>query len=51
MRHERITDHEDWKDGHDSFRSWAVNKIESIEWEIKRLKNENNNSLREEDKL
>ena len=40
MRYEKITDHEDWKDGHDSFRSWAVSKIESIEY----IHNNSNNT-------
>ena len=44
MKYEKITYHEDWKDGHDAFRIWAKNKIESIELEVKRLKDEDNNS-------
>ena len=39
-RRDKIGDHEDWKDGHDAFRTWTVNKIQALEWEIKELKKE-----------
>ena len=40
MKYEKITEHEDWKDGHDAFRIWTVNKIKSLEWEVKEVKDE-----------
>ena len=42
MKYEKIAEHEDWKDGHDAFRTWTVNKIQALEWEIKELKNGTN---------
>ena len=51
MKYDRITDHEDWKDGHDSFRLWAKEEFKSINRQLKEIRDGDNNTTRKKTKL
>ena len=48
---DKIGDHEDWKDGHDAFRTKVWLKIKEIEERLKRVEDENCRKNRNKNKL